>query len=88
MHVIITCKYEKDRIKTAEQKWQHQLGIQTCLKLETSLLSELNISIHESPKAGSQTNFEIPDQILRNLGVNDVYQSNKFRTIVCNIEAQ
>ena len=24
MHVIITCKYEKDRIKTAEKKWQHR----------------------------------------------------------------
>ena len=23
IHVIITCKYEKDRIKTAEKKWQH-----------------------------------------------------------------
>ena len=23
-HVIITCKYEKDRIKTAEKKWQHR----------------------------------------------------------------
>ena len=24
MHVIITCKYEKDRIKIAEKKWQHR----------------------------------------------------------------
>ena len=23
MYVIITCKYEKDPIKTAEQKWRH-----------------------------------------------------------------
>ena len=27
MHVIITCKYEKDRIKTAEKKWQHRFSI-------------------------------------------------------------
>ena len=25
MHVIITCRSEKDRIKTAEKKWQHQV---------------------------------------------------------------
>ena len=24
MHVIITCKYEKGGIKTAEKKWQHR----------------------------------------------------------------
>ena len=24
MHVIITCKYEKDRIYTTEKKWQHR----------------------------------------------------------------
>ena len=23
MYVIVTCKYEKDPIKTAEKKWQH-----------------------------------------------------------------
>ena len=29
MHVIITCKYEKERIKTAEKKWQHDFSIIT-----------------------------------------------------------
>ena len=24
IHVIVTCKYKKDRIKTAEKKWQHR----------------------------------------------------------------
>ena len=37
MHVIITCKYEKDRIKTAEKKWQHRLPIITLsVAMETS----------------------------------------------------
>ena len=29
MHVIITCKYENDRIKTAEKTWQHRFSIIT-----------------------------------------------------------
>ena len=29
MHVIITCKYEKDWLKTAEKKWQHRFSIIT-----------------------------------------------------------
>ena len=37
MHVIITCKYEKDRIKTAEKKWQHHFSIITLsVAMETS----------------------------------------------------
>ena len=37
MHVVITCKYEKDRIKTAEKKWQHCFSIITLsVAMETS----------------------------------------------------
>ena len=37
MHVIITCKYEKDPIKTAEKKWQHRFSIITLsVAMETS----------------------------------------------------
>ena len=37
MHVIITCKYDKDRIKTAEKKWQHRFSIITLsVAMETS----------------------------------------------------
>ena len=38
MHVIITCKYEKDRIKTAKKKWQYLLflNITLTVAMETS----------------------------------------------------
>ena len=28
MHVILTCKYEEERIETAEKKWQHRFSFQ------------------------------------------------------------
>ena len=40
-------------------------------KLETSFLSDLSISIQESPKTGSQSYVETPNRILRKLDTND-----------------
>ena len=41
MHVIITCKHEKDRIKTAEKKWQHIVFHYNPIRCHGNQLSDL-----------------------------------------------
>ena len=35
MHVIVTCKYEKEQMKTAEKKWRHYF-FPSSVTMETS----------------------------------------------------
>ena len=48
MHVLITCKYKKDRIKTTEKRWRHRFPHYKSMGVSVAM--ETGVLIQSAPK--------------------------------------